>query len=80
MTDCRAVPHYVSVGKLEPEGAYCLTLDKHGVIIMQHVDEEIVQHIADLINADYDALNTERQRLEAELASLHESKEPHGQP
>ena len=52
MTD-RAVPCYVSVGKLEPEGAYCLTLDTHNLIIMQHVSLDIVQHIADLINADF---------------------------
>ena len=46
-------PRYVSVGKLEPEGAYCLTLDKHSLIIMQHPSLDIVQHIADLINADF---------------------------
>ena len=57
----RPVPRYVSVGKLEPEGAYCLTLDKHNLIIMQHPSLDIVQHLADLMNADFRRAVVDRQ-------------------
>ena len=41
------------------------------------LSEQILQNVD---RAAWEQACTERQRLEAELASLHESKEPHGQP
>ena len=47
---------YVSIGYLEEEQMYCLTLNRHHAIIMRHVDRAVVQHTVDQINADYRAL------------------------
>ena len=77
------VPRYVSVGRLEPEGEFCLTLDRHGLIIARNT-QEVMEHLAELINDDYAALDAERQLLLTKLQAaewanktLCETYDPH---
>lgn len=61
---------YVSIGYLDEEKMYCLTLNRHYAIIMRHIDRAVVQHTVDQINADYHALQQTNKQLQEQVREL----------